>query len=119
MEAIRKYLLNDADFFSLVGNAIYFVEKPQEIENDVYIIYKTKPISGGYVKNYQIEFNIVGKDLAKLMQIQNRLIYLLDDPRNEKHIENIYHTELLNGGGIVKNPDTGNYEIILYFLYKI
>ncbi len=99
------------------------VEKPKEKNADNYIIYKYKELSGGYIKDYQLEFNIIGKDLNKLLAIRQKLIELLDDTRNEKIIKDtdttIRSTKLLNGGGMAKNPETGNYEIILYFLIKI
>lgn len=70
-----------------------------------------------------LEFYIIGKDLSKLIQIQEKLIQLLDDIRNEKVIRDndttIRTVKLLNGGGMVKNSDTGNYEVIAYFLCKI
>lgn len=124
MKAIRKYLLNDSEMLNLLGgNNIFFIEKPYQVDIENYIIYKYKPIDGGLVKRYQIEFNVIGKDLNTLIEIQNRLIQLLDDYRSEFVIEDadsfIRQINLINGGGQLKNPDTGNYEIILYFLGQI
>lgn len=125
MKVIRNYLLQDLQLKALLDNqeAIYLVEKPEGIGNDTYIVYFFKPISGGYIKNYQIEFRCISKYLNKLIAIQSRLIKLLDDPRDETIIKDeettIRSIKLLNGGGTLKNPDTGNHEVVVYFLCKI
>lgn len=125
MKVIRNYLLDDLQLKALLDNqeAIYLVEKPEKIKNDTYIVYFFKPISGGYIKDYQIEFRCISKDLNKLIAIQSRLIKLLDDPRDETMIKDeettIRSIKLLNGGGTWKNPDTGNHEMVVYFLCKI
>lgn len=125
MKVIRKYLLEDLQLKALLANqeAIYLVEKPKEMENETYIVYFFKPISGGYIKDYQIEFRLISKDLSKLFAIQSRLIKLLDDPRDEVIIKDdetaIRSRKLLNGGGSWKNPETGNYEMVVYFLCQI
>ncbi len=103
--------------------AIYQVEKPKEIENDTYIVFFLKPLSGGYVKDWQLEFRVIAKDLSKIVALQSRLINLLDDPRGEKVIKDdetvIRSISLVNGGGTWKNPDTDNYEMVVFFLFKI
>lgn len=124
MKVIRKYLLEGNELESLLGGEhIYLVEKPEKVNPDVYIIYKYKIVSSGYIKGYLVEFNIIGKDLNRLISIQDKLIEMLDDLRNEKSIKDdetvIRQSKLLNGGGMVKNPETGNYELIVFFLCKV
>jgi len=125
MKVIRNYLLEDLQLKALLNNqeSIYLVEKPKEIENETYLVYFFKPISGGYIKDYQIEFRLISKDLSKLLAIQSRLMKLLDDPRDKTIIKDdettIRSIKLLNGGGFWKNPDTGNHEMVVYFLCKI
>jgi len=125
MKVIRSYLLKDLQLKALLDNqeAIYLVEKPKEIKSNTYIIYFFKPISGGYIKDYQIEFRLISKDINKLIAIQSRLMKLLDDPRDKKIIKDdettIRSIKYLNGGGFWKNPDTDNHEMIVYFLCKI
>ena len=125
MKIIRSYLLQDLQLKSLLDNhdSIYLVEKPKEKEDETYIVYFFKPITGGYIKDYQFEFRLISKDLNKLIALQSRLINLLDDHRGEKIIKDsetvIRSTKLLNGGGQVKNEDTGNYEMVVYFLCQI
>lgn len=119
---IRKHLLNDTTFKTLLNDkdAIYLIEKPIKSVENPYIVYLYKPIgTGGYITDFQIEFRIVGKDLTKLTSLQNRMITLLDFNRDTQPIEGIRHCKLLNGGGMVRNPETDNYELIVFFLCKI
>lgn len=124
MKVIRKYLLKDDELLNLLqGKNIYLVEKPQKIKCNPYIVYNYKPLGSGIIKDYQITFYIVGKKLKVLLDIQKQLINLLDEIREPIIIKDkqtiIKHSKLLNGGGIIKNEDTGNYEIVVYFLCKI
>jgi hypothetical protein len=125
ISTIRKYLLNDTELKSLLNNqnAIYLVEKSSEEDYSPYIVTFYKPLNGGIIKDYQVEFRVIGDDLSQLILIQDRLIKLLDDPQNRIIIKDenttIRHSKLLNGGGFAKNPDTGNFEMIVYFLFKI
>lgn len=124
MKAIRKYLLNDIELTQkLEGEHIYLIERPEGIRCSSYVIYSYKIIESGLVKQYQITFNIIGRKLRKLLELQDRLIELLDETRQPIIIQDegeaIKYIKLLNGGGIIKNPQTDNYEIILYFLCKV
>lgn len=124
MKAVRQYLASNTDLKKLLGGEyIFLVEKPEKIKCDTYIVYSYKPISGGYIKDYQVEFHIIGKSLNQLIELQDKLIELLDDVRDENLIKDIDMTiryiKLLNGGGMGKNPDTGNYEMVVFFLCKI
>jgi len=124
LKAIRKYLLNDIELTQkLEGEHIYLIERPEGIRCSSYVIYSYKIIESGLVKQYQITFNIIGRKLRKLLELQDRLIELLDETRQPIIIQDegeaIKYIKLLNGGGIIKNPQTDNYEIILYFLCKV
>lgn len=125
MQAILDYISNDSVIQSLIGDNIYFVERPSETETviDNYIVYKLKPIKGGFVKQYALEFNVIGNDLPKLMEVNKRLIELFDDTRNDKIIkdENITVTSshLTSGGGTARNNETGNFVIVTYFSIRI
>lgn len=134
-EVLRKYLVNDNTIKSLLTVTvnskdivcIFTAEKPSEIPKDNYVIIKMKELSGGYIMADQVEFDIIGKDISKLLSVKDRIIELLDDPRNLKTIKNenitILTSELVNGGGVVKNNggsaakknETNNFNVIVYF----
>lgn len=124
LSLLRTYLLNDASIKSLLNNkkAIYLISKEDDQEVNPYIIYLYKPLGGRYIQDCQIEFRIIGKDLSKLTAIKSRLIKLLNYNRKTEIIRDkkvvIKDSKLLTGGGQVKNPNTGNYELVIYFLIK-
>ncbi|KUO66122.1 MAG: hypothetical protein APF84_12435 [Gracilibacter sp. BRH_c7a] len=124
-KVVRNYLLADAQLKILLDNkeAIYQIEKPKEIKNDTYIVFFLKPLSGGFVKDWQLEFRVISYDLSKIVAIQSRLIKLLDDPRGEIIIKDeetvIRSIKLINGGGSWRNPETDNFEMVVYFLLRV
>ncbi|MDX8367857.1 hypothetical protein [Cytobacillus sp. IB215665] len=112
---VRKYLLKDAEFVDI---PIYLLQKPSENEHDHYIIYRYKLLSGGAIKDYQVTFRVISKDLVKLKSLSNKVVELLDQYR-ENEIPGIHHCSLLNGGGMAYNESAGHYESVLYFLIKL
>lgn len=116
MQEIRTHLINDTEFINLLGGQyLWLLEKPIKVITNTYICYNFKELSKDILTNYQVEFGIISKDLDKALLIKEKLIELLDNERNNIRIQGIKQTLLLNGGGILKHQDTGNYEIIVYF----
>lgn len=124
LSLVRTYLANDPQIKSLLNGkeSIYLIGKEDNKDVDPYIIYLYKPLGGRYIQDCQIEFRIIGKDLSKLTAIKSRLIKLLNYNRKTEIIRDkkvvIKDSKLLTGGGQVKNPNTGNYELVIYFLIK-
>lgn len=122
-KTIRTYIKNDNEIYQTIGENIFLLEKPPDKNPTEYIQFVYKPIGGGLIKNFSVEFNLIGKDLNILLSLKNRLIEILDDPRGEKKIGDssfaIRISTLTSGGGMIKNNGTGNYHVILYFLIKI
>ncbi|MDF1496339.1 hypothetical protein [Caproiciproducens sp. CPB-2] len=126
-EVLRKYLINDTTIKNLLTVTvnskdivcIFTAEKPEKITANNYVILKMKELSGGYITADQVEFDIIGKDISKLLSVKDKIIELLDDPRNTKTIKDenvtILTSELVNGGGIAKNAETNNFNVIIYF----
>jgi hypothetical protein len=118
---IRKYLIEDTEIKYLIGSNIFLLEKPNEINVDDFICLLYKPLDGGIVKSYQVEIRLFGKDIMKLMQLEKAVIKRLDWTR-QQNISNsnstIYNCELLNGGGTIKDSETGVIETLLFFMIK-
>ena len=121
---LRTYLVNDIQIKNLLNNkpAMYLISKPQEEDVDPYIVYIYKPFGGRYVQDCQIELRLIGKDLSKLTALKSRLIKILNYNRESKKIRNgtttIKDSKLLTGGGQLQNPQTGNFELVVFFLLK-
>lgn len=124
MNAIREYLINDTELFSLIKENVFLFDKPEQIKAKEYVIYTFKEINGGFpIQKYQLDIRIVGKDKLRLLHIKDIVINLLDNfDRHTKIKDNettIRHTRFINGGGIIKNEDSDEYNVLVYFLVTI
>jgi len=124
MNAIREYIISDSEINTILGEHVFLLEKPKQIEAETYITYNFKEINGGEsIRNYQLDLRIVGKDKLLLLTIKDRLIEILDNFNKPTKIKDssvtIRHTRLINGGGIIKSEDSGEYNVLVYFLVKI
>lgn len=119
---IRKYLIEDTEINNLIGSNIFLLEKPNEINVDDFICLLYKPLNGGVLKSYQVEVRLFSKDIMKLMKLEKAVIKRLDWTR-QQNISNgnstIYNCELLNGGGTIKDSETGVIETLLFFMIKV
>lgn len=120
---IREHLLLNNELINLLYDkeAIYYVEKPEQVKVDDYIVMRDKLISDKYISNYQIEFRIYSKNINKTNEIAEELISYLNDPRGQKIIKNentvIRNITVLNGGGIARD-DEDNFVKVVFFLLK-
>lgn len=124
MNLIREYLISNTAIQDFVGNNIFLFEKPSQIDAETYILYSFKEINGGSgIRDYQLDLRIVGKDKLTLFDIKDNLIELLDNFNKPTKIKDttvaIRHSRLINGGGLVKNEESGEYYLIVYFLIRI
>ena len=124
MNAIREHLVSNAEIYSLVGNNVFLFEKPEKLTAKDYVIYNFKELNGGSsIKDYQLDIRVVGKDKLRLLTIKDIIITLLDNFNKPTKIKDdtatIRHTRFVNGGGIIKNQDSGEYNVLVYFLVKI
>lgn len=124
MNVIREHLVSDTEINKLVGENIFLFEKPPKAKADTYIIYNFKELNGGQsIRDYQLDVRIISEDKLKLFPIKDRLIEILDNFNKPTKIKDseiiIRHTRLINGGGIIKNEESGEYHLLVYFLVKI
>lgn len=127
-KVIINYLKNDAELMSLLNEQpnIFQLERPNQPEYqdaDPFIVVLEKIVnSDSGIHSVQFEFRIVSESSALTLQIQQRLIELLDKVRQEYLTDGetvIRNISLLNGGGTVKSPDYDKWETIVFFLAKI
>lgn len=124
MNVIREYLVSDAALSSLVNDNIFLLEKPPKSNTKDFVLYNFKEINGGQrIRDYQLDIRIVSKDKLKLLAIKDAVISLLDNFNKQTNIRDsdtvIRHTRLINGGGMIKDEDKGEYNLLVYFLVKI
>lgn len=100
----------------ICGNNIFLFDKPIEIKADHYILYSFKELDGGRTtREYQIDIRIVGRDKQKILDMKEKLIYLLDFYYKPCPIKGIRSLKLLNGGGFDFDNRTKEYNVFLYF----
>lgn len=124
MNAIREYLVSNTELNGLIGNNVFLLEKPEKVKATDYVVYNFKELSGGNsIRDYQLDIRVIGKDKLKLLNIKDIIITLLDNfnkpTKIKDDITTIRHTRLVNGGGIIKNTESGEYNVLVYFLVKI
>jgi hypothetical protein len=120
MNVIREYIVAN----SIVGENVFLFEKPKEIEVTDYIIYNFKELGGGStIRSYQLDIRAVSDNSLRAIEIKDNVIQLLDIYYKHCKIQNedttIRSIKLVNGGGLIKNPDTGEYNSIIYFQVKL
>lgn len=120
MNVIREYLVSQ----SIVGENIFLYEKPEKAKCTDYIIYNFKELDGGAtVRHYQLDIRCVSKDKLKAIEIKDKVVNTLDIYYKNCKIQDIETTirsiKLVNGGGLIKNSETGEYNSLVYFSVKI
>lgn len=123
VSTLMKHLFNNEKLIVLLGGGnVYYLEKPLKFNPDVFILAKDKLLSDRYIKQYQLQFDIIGKDLNKILEVEKELIKYLNDVRGEVIIkydgEIIRNIRVLNGGGTIKDAND-NWIKVVYFLCKV
>lgn len=123
MNVIREYIVAS----NIVGENVFLFEKPNVKElNSVtdYIVYNFKEIDGGStIRRYQLDIRVVSPDSLKVIEMKDEVIQLLDVYYRSCKIMNvetiIRSIKLVNGGGLIKNTETNEFNSIIYFEVKI
>ena len=82
------------------------------------IAYKHTPISGGHVKQSQIEVRIIGDDYDTLLAIKQKVLDILDQEEDSPFLraDNIYYHSELAGGGDLFNDQIQMWECVSLFI---
>lgn len=83
------------------------------------IAYKHTPISGGHVKQSQIEVRIIGDDYDELLIIKQKVLEILDQEEDSPFLRagNIYYHSELAGGGDLFNDQIQMWECVSLFIF--
>lgn len=117
---IREYLVSK----NIVGENVFFLEKPEKVTCTDYVIYTFKELDGGnIIRHYQLDIRCVSKEPLQVIEIKDKVINALDiyykfcKINNEQFV--IRSIKLLNGGGTIKNEEKGEYNALVYFYVTI
>ncbi|MDY2752565.1 MAG: hypothetical protein SOV22_03055 [Blautia obeum] len=84
------------------------------------IAYRFSPISGGHIRQSQLELKIIDKDYDSCKEMEKQLIDLMDMEEDESFVITggiKFHSEI-SGGGTLFNDGCQMWEDTLYFILK-
>lgn len=124
-KAIIDYIKYDSKLISLLGITkdnpkIYPLEHSNN-EDVPFLVYSISPIiSEEVITQYRAEFRIISDDVNEIESITNAMMNLMHFRRKSGFISNdkTIYVSSFNGGGLLKNPETGNFEQYLVFIVK-
>ena len=84
------------------------------------VVFTFKPLTGGHIKQSQLDLKIIGSDYDEIKEIENQINELLDLEEDKPSITYsfTYFRSSLSGGGILFRDDLQMYENTLYFIIK-
>lgn len=107
----------------------YIEGKIQELEERLFpifttdikkpsVVYFTKPISGGYVKQSQLELRIVWNDYDKCKMIEKSIVDIMDFKEDDPFViyGNTRFRSELAGGGCIYNSTIQMFEVTNYYI---
>lgn len=82
------------------------------------IVYNFTPISGGHIKQSQLELKIIWPDYDQVKEIETNINKIMDMEEDNPFIayENTYFRSSLSGGGLLFRDDLQIYEDTLIFI---
>lgn len=82
------------------------------------VTYTIKPITGGVIKESQLEVKIIDKDIDEILKIREKIELALDMEANKPSllIDNVVLRSQLSGGGIIFNDSIQVWEDSLIFI---
>ena len=107
-----------------------FIEKEiQELLGKLYPVFTTRldcltiaytfsPLSGGHVKQSQLELKVIAEDYDETKEMEDKLNALLDMEEDEsfRKTGNTYFHSKLSGGGTLFNPECERFENTLLYI---
>lgn len=117
--AIKEYLNTNEDLIRLIGYDRLFPLFTTDISKPS-IVYSFTPISGGHVKQSQLEFKIIWSDYDQVKEIETEINKIMDMEEDKPFIayRNTYFKSSLSGGGCLFRDDLQMYENTLIFTIK-
>lgn len=82
------------------------------------VVYKFTPVSGGHLKQSQLELKVIGEKYDACKQIEKQLLDLLDMEEDEPFVNYRalrFHSQI-SGGGVLFNDGCQRFEATMYFI---
>lgn len=116
---IKEYINNNEDLINLIGRDKLYPLFSIEID-DISIVYNFKHLTGGYVKQSQLELKIITSDYDFVKVTEKYLLKILDNKEDKPYIAygKTYFKSGLAGGGCLFRDDLQMFENTLIFTIK-
>lgn len=122
-EVVRIYIVNSGivpkghfkNDETKTYDAIFLVDKPEEIESDTFLVYRFRHVSGGVVKKYKFELDVCAKNILDGIELKNKITNLLNFKFCSCDIDNFTKFALSDESGFDLDTSTGLYVTTLYY----
>lgn len=84
------------------------------------VVYNFTPISGGHIKESQLELKVIWSDYDQVKEIETEINKIIDMEEDKSFIAygNTYFKSSVGGGGLLFRDDLQMYENTLIFIIK-
>ncbi|SHI90071.1 hypothetical protein SAMN05444401_1730 [Clostridium amylolyticum] len=84
------------------------------------VVYNFTPISGGHIKESQLELKVIWSDYDQVKEIETEINKIMDTEEDKSFIAygNTYFKSSVGGGGLLFRDDLQMYENTLIFIIK-
>lgn len=87
-------------------------------DKDPFVTYSVYPVTGGFVKQSQLEVKILSSDFEQILEIQKKIndIFDMDDRTPSIYVDGIHLRSSLSGGGSMVDNDINMRENTLIYI---
>lgn len=96
-------------------DAIFLLEKPEEIEADTFLCYRYRLDEGGIVKKYRFEIDVYAKDILTGEELKTKIKNLLDFRYRPIEMDEFIKFSLSDEDGFLYMDSLETYKDTLYF----
>lgn len=122
-DVVRQYLVNSGIVPKCTNkkdkkkkyDAIFLIEKPEDIEADTFLVYRYRLDEGGIVKKYRLEIDIFAKDILTGEELKNKIKDCLDFRYRPIDMDEFVKFALSDEDGFLYTDSLDAYRDTLYF----
>lgn len=122
-DCVREYLVNSGIVPKCTNkkdhrkkyDAIFLLEKPEDIEADTFLVYRFRLDEGGIVKKYRFEIDVYAKDIISGEELKNNIKNCLDFRYRPIEMDDFVKFAISDEDGFTYMDSLEVYKDTLYF----